>query len=53
MIRLRPPAVEDADRMFPLVYHTEVTDTIQWDGPELPGRVPPGDGKARAPGAKR
>lgn len=34
MIRLRPPAVEDADRMFPLVYHTEVTDTIQWDGPD-------------------
>ena len=34
MIRLRSPAVEDADRLFPLVYHTEVTDTIQWDGPD-------------------
>jgi uncharacterized protein (DUF952 family)/RimJ/RimL family protein N-acetyltransferase len=33
MIRLRLPASEDADRMFPLVYQTEVTNTIQWDGP--------------------
>jgi uncharacterized protein (DUF952 family)/RimJ/RimL family protein N-acetyltransferase len=33
MIGLRLPASEDADRLFPLVYQTEVTKTIQWDGP--------------------
>ena len=33
MIRLRLPVAEDADRLFPLVYQTAVTETIQWDGP--------------------
>jgi uncharacterized protein (DUF952 family)/GNAT superfamily N-acetyltransferase len=33
MIRLRRPLLDDADPLFPLVYRSPVTETIQWDGP--------------------
>ncbi len=34
MITLRPIRAEDADRLYPLVAGTDVSDTLQWDGPE-------------------
>lgn len=33
MITLRPPQAADAEILFPLVYQTEVADTLLWDGP--------------------
>ena len=33
MLILRPVQAEDADRLFPMIYHTRVTDTLLWDGP--------------------
>ena len=33
MLILRPVQPEDADRLFPMIYHTPVTDTLLWDGP--------------------
>jgi RimJ/RimL family protein N-acetyltransferase len=32
-ITLRPPEPGDAERLFPLIYRTRVTDTLVWDGP--------------------
>ena len=34
MLILRPVQAEDADLLFPLIYHSTVTDTLLWDGPE-------------------
>ncbi len=33
MIILRPVQPKDADLLFPLIYHSPVTDTLLWDGP--------------------
>ena len=33
MLILRPVQPVDADILFPLIYHTPVTDTLLWDGP--------------------
>lgn len=33
MLILRPVQPEDADILFPFIYHTAVTDTLLWDGP--------------------
>jgi ribosomal-protein-alanine N-acetyltransferase len=30
---LKPVSAEDALPLFPMVFHTPVTDTLQWDGP--------------------
>lgn len=34
MLILRPVQPEDADRLFPMIYHSHVTDTLLWDGPD-------------------
>jgi uncharacterized protein (DUF952 family) len=34
MLILRPVRPEDADLLFPLIYHSPVTDTLLWDGPD-------------------
>jgi RimJ/RimL family protein N-acetyltransferase/uncharacterized protein (DUF952 family) len=34
MLILRPVQPEDADLLFPLIYHSPVTDTLLWDGPD-------------------
>jgi uncharacterized protein (DUF952 family)/RimJ/RimL family protein N-acetyltransferase len=34
MLILRPALPEDADILFPLIYHSPVNDTLVWDGPE-------------------
>jgi RimJ/RimL family protein N-acetyltransferase len=34
MIRLREVENGDADKLFPFVYKTPVTDTLIWDGPD-------------------
>lgn len=36
MIYLRPVQAADADNLFPLIYHSPVTDMLMWDGPESP-----------------
>ncbi len=33
LVTLKPVKAKDADELFPLVYKTAVTETIQWDGP--------------------
>jgi uncharacterized protein (DUF952 family)/RimJ/RimL family protein N-acetyltransferase len=33
MLILRPVQPLDADALFPLIYHSPVTDTLMWDGP--------------------
>jgi uncharacterized protein (DUF952 family)/RimJ/RimL family protein N-acetyltransferase len=33
MLTLRPVQPEDADILFPLIYHSPVTDTLLWEGP--------------------
>ena len=33
MIAIRPVRLVDAEALFPLIYQTDVTDTIVWDGP--------------------
>lgn len=33
MLILRPVQPEDADRLFPMIYRSPVTDTLLWDGP--------------------
>jgi uncharacterized protein (DUF952 family)/RimJ/RimL family protein N-acetyltransferase len=32
-LEIRPTQAEDADRLFPLIYQSPVTDTLLWDGP--------------------
>ncbi len=32
-IEIRPVHVGDAEELFPLIYHSPVTDTLLWDGP--------------------
>jgi len=34
MLILRPVQAKDADLLFPLIYHSPVTDTLMWDGPD-------------------
>src|SRR5215469_17769591 len=34
MLELRPISESDAAPLFPLIYHSGVTDTLVWDGPE-------------------
>ena len=34
MLILRPIQPGDADLLFPLIYHSPVTDTLMWDGPD-------------------
>lgn len=34
MIECRPPMESDAESLFPLIFQTQVTDTILWDGPD-------------------
>ncbi len=34
MLILRPVRPEDADRLFPMIYNSPVTDTLLWDGPD-------------------
>jgi uncharacterized protein (DUF952 family)/RimJ/RimL family protein N-acetyltransferase len=34
MLILRPVQPEDADRLFPMIYRSPVTDTLLWDGPD-------------------
>ena len=33
MLILRPVQPDDADRLYPMIYHSPVTDTLLWDGP--------------------
>jgi uncharacterized protein (DUF952 family)/RimJ/RimL family protein N-acetyltransferase len=34
MMRLSPVQVQDAERLFPLIYQSRVTDWLLWDGPQ-------------------
>jgi RimJ/RimL family protein N-acetyltransferase len=34
MVNIRGALKEDAEKLFPLIFKSKVTDTIQWDGPE-------------------
>jgi uncharacterized protein (DUF952 family)/RimJ/RimL family protein N-acetyltransferase len=34
MLILRPVQAEDADILFPMIYHSPVTDTLLWNGPD-------------------
>lgn len=34
MLILRPVQAEDADHLFPMIYHSSVTDTLLWNGPD-------------------
>jgi uncharacterized protein (DUF952 family)/RimJ/RimL family protein N-acetyltransferase len=34
MLILRPVQPTDADILFPMIYHSPVTDTLAWDGPD-------------------
>lgn len=34
LVKLKPVEASDADELFPMIYQTAVTETIQWDGPE-------------------
>ena len=33
MLILRPVQPEGADLLFPMIYHSPVTDTLIWEGP--------------------
>ena len=33
MVELRPILESHADALFPLIFNTSITETIQWDGP--------------------